>query len=30
MKIDFKQFQLESELSSIEEMLVNCSANTDF
>ena len=30
MKIDFKPFHLESELSSIEEMLVNCSANTDF
>lgn len=30
MKIDFKSFELESELSSIDEMLENCSANTDF
>lgn len=30
MKIDFKSFELESELSSIDEMLEDCSANTDF
>lgn len=30
MKIDLKPFQLESELSSIDEMIENCSANTDF
>lgn len=30
MKIDFKSFELESELSSIDEMLANCSANMDF
>ena len=30
MKIDFKPFQLEDELSNIDEMLTNCSANTDF
>lgn len=30
MKIDLKPFQLENELSSIDEMLANCSANTDF
>lgn len=30
MKIDFKSFELGSELSSIDEMLENCSANTDF
>lgn len=30
MKIDFKTFQLESELSSIDEMLTSCSNNTDF
>ena len=30
MKIDFKSFELESELSSIDEMLENCSASTDF
>lgn len=30
MKIDFKSFELESELSSIDEMLESCSANTDF
>lgn len=30
MKIDFKSFELESELSNIDEMLENCSANTDF
>ncbi len=30
MKIDFKSFELESELSGIDEMLDNCSANTDF
>ncbi len=30
MKLNFKSFELESELSSIDEMLENCSANTDF
>lgn len=30
MKIDLKPFQLESELSSIDEIIENCSANTDF
>ena len=30
MKIDFKPFELESELSDIDEMLTGCSANTDF
>ena len=30
MKLDYKSFELENELSTIDEMLVNCSANTDF
>lgn len=30
MKLDYKSFDLENELSTIDEMLVNCSANTDF
>lgn len=30
MKLDYKSFDLENELSTIDEMLVNCSVNTDF
>ena len=30
MKLDYKSFDLENELSTIDELLVNCSANTDF
>ena len=30
MKIDLKPFQLESELSSIDEMLTDSSVNMDF